>query len=397
LCKEAPYGGELAFSEDSMRDMHNADLCDNVGNLVHRATSLCGRYCDGVVPDIPAPLDLKPVSDLGKIIDAYAAKMNAFELQGGAFTAIEGFRGINAYLQEAAPWKLKGEEYVEQRKMIVRATLEAIYALTHLLLPFTPVGAAKIFRKLHTEPVSLSELKRDCRNLTVGTKIDVGDVLYEKSLSEEERRDAAAAAAKKKESHAEAQRRKREAKQKAIEKSKQAQVAGGDPDQPDFTKLDIRVGKIVEVWPHEAADTLFCEKIDVGEESGPREIASGLRDFYTAEQMRGRKVLVVCNLKAAKIVGFTSNGMVLAAKGEDGSTVELIEPPADAPIGERVFIDGLTGDPLSPAQVKKKKVFEDVAKTLKTGQGGVAQWDGKDIVTSAGPCRAASLVGAPIS
>ncbi len=85
------------------------------------------------------------------------------------------------------------------------------------------------------------------------------------------------------------------------------------PDQPDFTKIDIRVGQINKVWLHPEADKLYCEEIDVGEDA-PREIASGLREHYTLEQMEGRKVLVVCNLKAAKIVGFTSNGMVLAAK-----------------------------------------------------------------------------------
>jgi hypothetical protein len=113
--------------------------------------------------------------------------------------------------------------------------------------------------------------------------------------------------------------------------------------------------------------------------------------------MQGRKVLVVCNLKAAKIVGFNSDGMVLAAKAEDGSKVELIDPPAGAAVGERVFIEGLTGDPFSPAQVKKKKTWDAVAKGLKTGDEGVATWDGKTILASTGVCSAASLVNAPIS
>ena len=80
------------------------------------------------------------------------------------------------------------------------------------------------------------------------------------------------------------------------------------------------MGKIVKVWNHESADKLFCEEIDVGED-GPREIASGLRGHYTLEDMQDRLVLVVCNLKAAKIVGFSSNGMVLAAKVSKKSRV----------------------------------------------------------------------------
>lgn len=178
LCKEAPYGGELAFSENSMRDMHNADLCDTLGNLVHRATNLCQKYCNGVVPDVPAPEKL-PI-DLTAICDTFLEKMNQFELQGGANVAIQGFRDVNGYLQEEAPWLKKGDEHAEFRQVVVRTTLEAIYVLTHLLLPYLPIGCAKIFKKLGKEPVGLNVLSRDCRNLEVGSAIQVGEVLYEK-------------------------------------------------------------------------------------------------------------------------------------------------------------------------------------------------------------------------
>lgn len=212
------------------------------------------------------------------------------------------------------------------------------------------------------------------------------------SVSEDELKDKAAAAAKKKESYEEAQRRKKEDKARQKAASKAGNAAS---DQPEFTKVDIRVGKIVKVWNHASADKLFCEQIDVGEETGPREIASGLRDHYSLEDMQDRLVLVVCNLKAAKIVGFSSNGMVLAAKGED--KVELVTPPEGSKVGERVFIEGLEGEPFSSSQMKKKKTWDAAAKELKTGEGGLATWQGKTIQTSAGPCKAASLVGVPIS
>jgi methionine--tRNA ligase beta chain len=202
------------------------------------------------------------------------------------------------------------------------------------------------------------------------------------------------AATKKKESYEEAQRRKKEKKAAEIARAQKGQ-ASGDPNQPEFTKIDIRVGKITKVWNHESADKLFCEEIDVGEECGPRQIASGLRGHYTLEEIQDRLVLVVCNLKAAKIVGFVSNGMVLAAKGDD--KVELITPPEGSKIGERVFIEGLTGEPQSSAQVKKRKTWDKMSKGLKTVEGGVATWEGKTIQTSAGLCSSASLIGAPIS
>eukprot|EP00535_Pseudo-nitzschia_heimii_P012514 CAMPEP_0197197336 /NCGR_PEP_ID=MMETSP1423-20130617/32811_1 /TAXON_ID=476441 /ORGANISM="Pseudo-nitzschia heimii, Strain UNC1101" /LENGTH=782 /DNA_ID=CAMNT_0042651157 /DNA_START=19 /DNA_END=2367 /DNA_ORIENTATION=- len=393
LCKEAPYGGELAYNIDNMQEMHNADLCDTLGNLVNRATNLCKKFCDGVVPDVPAPSS-NPV-DLESVISNFSTKIDQFDLQGGAAVVMAGFRDVNGYLQTEAPWLKKGDENAEFRKIVVRATLEAIYALTHLLMPFLPVGCKKIYEKLGKEPLTLVDLNRDCRNLTVGTSIQVGKVLYEKMLSDEEKA-SKGSSGKKKESYEEAQKRKKEKKAAAIAASEKGRGASGGVNQSDFTKMEIRVGKIMEVWNHDSADKLYCEKIDVGEEAGPREIASGLREYYTIEDMQDKLVLVVCNLKASKILGFSSNGMVLAAKGEDGKT-ELVEPPEGSKIGERVFVEGLEGEPFSSSQIKKKKIWTVVSKDLKTTDGGAATWQGKTIQTASGPCKVASLVGAPIS
>lgn len=323
LSKEAPYGGELSFSEDNVRDMHNSDLCNTLGNGVHRAITLCGKpdYCGGIIPDIPVASPLPEfMANFSGTIDSYIEKMEALELQAGAQLAIQGFRDINEYLAKEEPWKLKGDDNKIKRQAIVRTALEAIYAVTHLLLPFLVVGGKQIFEKLGTDPMTLEELKKRQSEtpgqfLTAGTKVEAGSVLYEKSLSEDEIKDAAAASAKKKMSHAEAQKKKKE-KQKAAIASSQAAQKGGDPGQPEFTKLDIRVGKIVKVWNHASADKLFCEEVDIAEEGadGPRQIASGLRGHYTLEEMQDRKVLVLCNLKAAKMQGFASSGMVLAAK-----------------------------------------------------------------------------------
>jgi len=324
LSKEAPYGGELSFSEENVRDMHNSDLCDTLGNCVHRAMSLSIKddYCGGVIPDIALSSPLPDfLENFVAIIDSYREKMEQLELQSGAQIAIQGFRDINGYLAKEEPWKLKGDDNKVKRQSIVRTALESIYAMTHLLMPFLPIGSIAIFQKLGTEPLSLDELKKKHlanpgHFLALGTKVEAGGVLYEKSLSDEEVNDTEAAAAKKKESHAEAQKRKKEKKAQEIAKSKASQAGEGDPNQPEFTKLDIRVGKIVKVWNHETADKLFCEEVELAEEGadGPRQITSGLRNFYTLKEMHDRKVLVVCNLKATKIQGFISNGMILAAK-----------------------------------------------------------------------------------
>lgn len=174
-------------------------------------------------------------------------------------------------------------------------------------------------------------------------------------------------------------------------------------DGPVIGKIDIRVGKIVKCWPHANPknDKLWCEEIDCGEEK-PRQIASGLRKHYTQEQMTGRRILVVCNLKSAKLDGFPSHGMVLCAKKNEGSTehIEFVDVPEGAKVGERIFIkeqEGALPDPYTPAQMKKKKIFKKIlAPQLKTNGALVATWEGKQLLTSAGPCTVPTLADARI-
>mmetsp|Transcript_12033 Transcript_12033/g.17738 ORF Transcript_12033/g.17738 Transcript_12033/m.17738 type:complete len:427 (-) Transcript_12033:160-1440(-) len=138
--------------------------------------------------------------------------------------------------------------------------------------------------------------------------------------------------------------------------------------------LDIRVGKIVEVWEHPEAEKLFCEKIDVGE-AEPRQIASGLRHHYKLSEMQNKDVLVLCNLKGRNLVGFKSTGMVLCASSQDKGTVKLVQPPAGAKIGDRVTFPGYEGtEPATPAQVGKKKILECLAPHLVTDVEGTAMF-----------------------
>lgn len=165
----------------------------------------------------------------------------------------------------------------------------------------------------------------------------------------------------------------------------------------DISKLDIRVGLITKAWEHEEADKLYCEEIDLGEESGPRNIASGLKAHYSIDDLVGRKVLVLANLKARKLVGFPSHGMVLCASNDEDGKVQFIDPPADAEIGERVTVEGFDGEPATENQVIKKKMLEAIFPDLKTNGESVATYRGIPLMTSAGPCRAADLPNVPIA
>ncbi|MGH3055975.1 MAG: hypothetical protein ACRDL7_13455, partial [Gaiellaceae bacterium] len=176
------------------------------------------------------------------------------------------------------------------------------------------------------------------------------------------------------------------------ESSKVWESAGNGADArqsyggPPITALDIRVGLITRVWEHEEADKLFCEEIDVGE-AEPRTIASGLRPFFKKEDLENRKVLVLCNLKARKMVGFPSHGMVLCASNDDHTDVRFVCPPSDAQIGERVTIPGWDfeaeeGRPYAENKLSKKKVFESLAPYLKTSEFGVPEFLGSPFMTS---------------
>jgi aminoacyl tRNA synthase complex-interacting multifunctional protein 1 len=172
------------------------------------------------------------------------------------------------------------------------------------------------------------------------------------------------------------------------EKKKEELVAAEAP--LDVMALDIRVGKIVKIWPHESADKLYCEEIDLGN-GEIRQIASGLRPFYTdVNDLKDQMVLVLCNLKKRTLVGFPSHGMVLCASNADHTSVELVVPPPGATIGERIVFDGLdaTRAPEPDTKVAKKKIFEGMAPDLRTDAEGYVIWKTHRAQSSVGPVRA---------
>ncbi|CAM9361935.1 unnamed protein product [Hapterophycus canaliculatus] len=174
-------------------------------------------------------------------------------------------------------------------------------------------------------------------------------------------------------------------------------AAPSSVDQPDGTKVDLRVGLIKRVWTHESADKLYCEEIDVGEEA-PRNIASGLVPHYSLEEMKGRRVVVMCNLKKPRnLKGFKSQGMVVCAVenlGEGKEKVELVAPPDGSTVGEKLFLDGIAGGPFEPvsaAQMEKKKVLDKILPELATDGEGTVRWRDHALVSSCGPCTAPTV------
>jgi len=164
---------------------------------------------------------------------------------------------------------------------------------------------------------------------------------------------------------------------KKVENPKGAKQKGGgaankEVEKPlDVSRLDLRIGKIVEVDKHPDADSLYIEKIDCGDPTGPRTVISGLVKHVPIEEMRDRLVVVLCNLKPAKMRGILSEAMVMCASTPD--KVELLKPPENVKPGDRVVFEKYPGEP--DAQLNpKKKIWEQLAPEIKTNEDGVAHY-----------------------
>jgi len=162
---------------------------------------------------------------------------------------------------------------------------------------------------------------------------------------------------------------------------------GGEEEKPaDVSRLNMRIGKIVEVEKHPDADALYVEKVDVGEEK-PRTIVSGLVNHVPIEEMQGRIAVFLLNLKPAKMRGVMSEGMIMCANTPD--KVEILIPPSGAQIGDKISFDGFEGEPDLPFMNPKKKIFEAVQPEFLVNAEGVATYkgsffkiEGKGLVTS---------------
>ena len=368
LTREPIYGDDFPFDEKMLLSIGNADLAKKLGNLVNRACGLCNRYCKSKVPK-----QGRVVFDFEKLVRRSWKALNEIDLQCLAEVAIDAIRTVNEDVTVRKPWDKSKTQ--EERVQCVGDMIQSIYVATHFLEPIIPNAAKKIFKAFGNPMKSIRELG-DSNNLEVGSSVKKELILFDI-------RD------KKKHSN---KKKKGENQQKNEKKKLSAkQLAKLSP----WEKLSFRVGQIKKVWPMKGSDKCYCEEIDLGEKSGPREIASGLRQHYTLEQMQDRFVVVVENLKPKKIAGFLSHGMVLCGWNEDRSKCEFVEPPKGSKLGERVFVSNVkfTIDPPPLGANASKKCWEAVKKQLKSDSGCVAQFNGQPMSTSAGVCKCKSVSG----
>jgi methionyl-tRNA synthetase len=168
------YGSDVPYSEEALMLMHNADLADTFGNLVHRAANLCQRICGGCVPDVPVDV----VFDVDGLRASTERLMASFALQQACEAAINAVKDTNKYLTDKAPWHMKDDE--RGKAVVVRSTLEAIYIASHFLSPYIPAATAAVFARCATPQRPICTLGQDFTHLQPGTAVQAGDVLFAK-------------------------------------------------------------------------------------------------------------------------------------------------------------------------------------------------------------------------
>ena len=192
-----------------------------------------------------------------------------------------------------------------------------------------------------------------------------------------------------KETTVEVPKQKKEKKQKQQNQNKGKKKGEVDYSAEPITLVDVRIGQITKVWKHPESEKLYCEEVDIGEEK-VRTIASGLQSYIPIEKMENAMVCVAANLKARKLAGFLSHGMVLCAETPDKSAVELLTPPEGSKVGDIVTFSGYERN--APPQLNpKKKIFEAVQPDFKIDAKGVAMYKDAEWVTEKGKCTAASI------
>ncbi|CBZ51090.1 methionine--tRNAligase, related [Neospora caninum Liverpool] len=290
LVRETKYGNDLRFDEDALTATTNAELADTLGNLVHRATSLCVKFCGGRVPAVPLPAGGKAPFSIADTVGEMERLVEQFALREALEAAMNACREANKFVTDWAPWSLP--DPVEKQR-VVRGALEAVFVLAHLLEPFIPVTSAHIFKKLNTQPRILADISPWFDNLTPGTAVDVGDILFAK---------------KKVEKAAEIFLQKCELRVGHIISAAPHPHCLKDPKMPPFLVLSVAFSPTAK--PEEARDSGAARTAVVllsqSAKDGP-------------EKLVGKSVIVLVNVKPFTVKGVLSQVLVLAAKPSDGA------------------------------------------------------------------------------
>ena len=333
---EMPFENDGVITWDLVIERFNSDLANILGNLVNRTVSMSNKYFGGIVKSTgvtdAVDEDLKAV--VTQTRDRVAEKMEKLRVADAISEVFALFRRCNKYIDETTPWVLAKDEAGQDRLAEVLYNLtEAITIGASLLHSFLPETAEKIVAQLCTELRDYDKL--DQFGLYVsGTKVtETPEILFARLDAKEIMPKVEAIQA--------AQKAEYEAEQKRLgiepETAADEAVIDIEPKEEisfdDFGKMQFQVGEIIACEAVEKSKKLLCSQVKIG--SQVKQIVSGIRKYYTPEEMVGKKVMVLVNLKPAKLAGVLSEGMLLCAEDAEGN-LALMKPEKDMPSGAEI-------------------------------------------------------------
>lgn len=329
---EMPFENDGIISWELLVERINSDLANTLGNLVNRTISMSNKYFDGIVSDgkVVETVDeeLKALAlDTPKKVSAKMDKLRVAEAISEIFTL---FKRCNKYIDETMPWVLAKEEDKKDRLATVLYNLvESICIGASLLESFMPETAAKIVSQLSTKIRSLDELNQ-FGLYESGTKVtDTPQILFA-------RLDLKEVLEKVEEMNVQenVETKQEETQVEAKDTSVIDIEAKPEISYDDFAKLQFQVGEIIACEEVKKSKKLLCSQVKIG--SQVRQIVSGIKAHYTPEEMVGKKVMVITNLKPAKLAGLISEGMILCAEDAEGN-LSLMVPERDMPAGAEIM------------------------------------------------------------